>query len=86
MDSRNRYIRALVSKMSLERLTDYMEAFGLSEKEQICIVEKDVRDLSYTQICDRHGFSPEVVKETRRRAYAKIADGIAYRKEKGREN
>lgn len=84
MNSRHRAIRALIQKMSLERLTDYMTAFGLSEKEKTCIVEKDVLDLSYTQICQKHNFSPDTVKETRRRAYAKIADGIAYREEKGR--
>lgn len=84
MNSQHRAIRALVSEMSLERLKDYMNAFGLSEKEQICIVEKDVLDLSYVQICNDHGFTPEVVKEARRRGYAKISDGIAYRKEKGR--
>lgn len=84
MNSQHRAIRALISEMSLERLMDYMEAFGLSEKEQICVVEKDVRDLSYTQICQKHNLSPEAVKEARRRAYAKIADGIAYRKEQGR--
>lgn len=84
MNSQHRAVRALISSMSLERLTDYMEAFGLSEKEQICIVEKDVLDLSCQQIADKHSFSPEVVKEARRRGYAKIVDGIAYRKEKGR--
>lgn len=84
MNSKHRAIRALVSEMSLERLTDYMNAFGLSEKEKICIIEKDVRDLSYPQICGKHGFTPEVVKEARRRGYAKISDGIAYREEKGR--
>lgn len=84
MNSQHRAIRALVSEMSLERLTDYMNAFGLSEKEKICIVDKDVLDLSYVQICRDHGFTPEVVKEARRRAYAKIADGIAYRQEKSR--
>lgn len=84
MNSQHRAIRALVSEMSLERLTDYMNAFGLSEKEKVCIVEKDVKDLSYPQICAKHSFSIETVKEARRRGYAKIADGIAYREEKGR--
>lgn len=49
------------------------------------MIEKDVNDLSYTQICKKHGFSPEVVKQSRRRAYAKISDGIEYMKEKSRE-
>lgn len=84
MNSQHRAIRALISEMSLERLTDYMEAFGLSEKEQLCIVEKDVHDLSYVQISRKHSLSTDAIKEARRRAYAKIADGIAYRKEQGR--
>lgn len=84
MNSQHRAIRALVSEMSLERLTDYMVAFGLSEKEQLCIVEKDVRDLSYVQISEKHSISTDEIKKARRRAYAKICDGIAYRKEKGR--
>lgn len=85
MNSQHRTIRAIVSEMSLERLTDYMDAFGLSEKEKTCIVEKDVLDLSYPQICEKNNLTPEVVKEARRRGYAKISDGIAYRKEKGRD-
>lgn len=83
MDSRNRSIRALISEMSPWRAEDYVKAFRLPEKEQTCILEKDVYDLSYVQICEKHGFSPEVVKEARRRGYAKIADGIRYMQEKG---
>lgn len=84
MNGQHRAIRALISEMSPERAIDYIEAFGLPEKEKTCIIEKDVNDLSYVQICEKHRFSPEVVKEARRRAYAKIADGIAYRNERDR--
>lgn len=71
--------------MCHDRAVDYIKAFHLPEKEEICLIEKDVNDLSYTQICKKHGFSPEVVKQSRRRAYAKIADGIEYMKEKRQE-
>ena len=71
--------------MCHDRGVDYIKAFHLPEKEEICLIEKDVNDLSYTQICKKHGFSPEVVKQSRRRAYAKISDGIEYMKEKSRE-
>lgn len=84
MNSRHQAIRALLSSMSYQRAVDFIEAFHLPEKEQICIVEKEVNDLSYTQICDKYGFSPEAVKAERRKAFAKIVDGIAYREEKGR--
>lgn len=72
--------------MSPKRAIDYINAFGLPEKEKTCIVEKDVNDLSYTQIWDKYGYSHEVIKNARQRAYAKIADGIAYREEASREH
>jgi len=47
-------------------------------------MEKEVHDLSYVQICRKYGFSPEMVKTTRKRAFAKMVDAIEYRKEKRR--
>lgn len=47
-------------------------------------MERDVNDLSYTQICEKYGFSPEVVKKSRRRAYSKISDAIEYARKEGR--
>lgn len=82
MNSQHQAIRALLSEMSTDRAIDTIRAFRLPEKEEICLIEKEVFDLSYTQICDKHGFSPEVVKKARRRAFAKISDAIAYEKEK----
>lgn len=82
MDSQHRSIRAILSTMSEERATDYIRAFHLTEREEICIMEKEVHDLSYTQICRKYGFSPETVKNTRKKAFAKMADAIEYRKEK----
>ncbi len=84
MNSQRRAIRALLGTMSPQRATDYIKAFRLPEREEICIIEKEVNDLSYTQICRKHGFSPEVVKTCRRRAFSKIADGIEYAKMESR--
>jgi DNA-binding CsgD family transcriptional regulator len=69
--------------MSEERATDYIKAFHLTEREEICIMEKEVHDLSYVQICRKYGFSPEMVKTTRKRAFAKMVDAIEYRKAPG---
>lgn len=80
MDSRNRAIRALIREMSPWRAEDYIRAFRLPERETVCLIERDVNDLSYAQICDKYGFSPETVKEARRRAYGKISDAIEYEK------
>lgn len=60
------------------------QGFHLTEREEICIMEKEVHDLSYVQICRKYGFSPEMVKTTRKRAFAKMVDAIEYRKEKRR--
>lgn len=84
MDSQNRAIRAVLSEMSTDRAIATIRAFRLPEKEEICIIEKEVFDLSYTQICRKYGFSPEVVKKARRRAFEKIADAIVYEKERAR--
>ncbi len=84
MDSRNRAIRSLIREMSPWRAEDYIQAFHLPEKETICLIERDVYDLSYTQICEKYGFSPEAVKESRRKAFRKIADAIAYERSRER--
>ena len=78
MDSQHRVIRAILSEMSTERAIDYIKAFRLPEREEICIIEKEVNDLSYVQICNKYGFSPETVKSARRRAFSKILDAISY--------
>lgn len=82
MDRQHRVIRAILSEMSTERAIDYIKAFRLPEREEICIIEKEVNDLSYVQICDKYGFSPEAVKNARYRAFVKILDAIAYRNER----
>lgn len=84
MNSQHKAIRALISEMSPERAIDYIEAFGLPEKEKLCIIENDINDLSYVQISEKHRISLESIKEARQRAYKKIADAIEYQKEKGR--
>ncbi|NCE63750.1 hypothetical protein D1159_03945 [Pseudoflavonifractor sp. 524-17] len=84
MNSQNRAIRALLSSMSTDRAIDTIRAFRLPEKEEICLIEKEVFDRSYTQICREYGFSPEAVKKARRRAFEKIVDAIAYEKERAR--
>lgn len=84
MNRQHKAIRALLSEMSPERAVDFIKAFGLPEKEETCIIEKEVNDLSYTQICEKYGLSPETVKESRRRAFKKITDAIEYRKQKDR--
>lgn len=81
MNSQHRAIRALLSEMSAERATDYIRAFRLTEREELCIMEKEVHDLSYAQICRKYGFSPELVRNTRRKAFAKMVDAIQYCKE-----
>ena len=85
MNDKHLEIRAIITSMSPERAIDYISAFKLPEKEKTCIIEKDVNDLSYQQICDKYGLSHGVIKNARQRAYAKMADAIAYRKETGRE-
>lgn len=80
MNSQHKAIRALIREMSPRRAEDYIRAFHLPGKETTCLIERDVNDLSYVQICEKHGFSPEVVKESRRKAYAKIADALEYEK------
>jgi len=78
LNSQHRAIRALLKSMAPRRATDYIKAFHLPEREEICIIEREVNDLSYTQICEKHGFSPEFVKDSRRRAFSKIADDLEY--------
>ena len=85
MNSNHRAIRALITSMSPERAVDFIRAFHLPEKEETCIIEKEVNDLSYTQICRKHGMTPETVKNARARAFAKIADALQYREERGQD-
>lgn len=84
MNSHHRAIRSILSSMSEERAYDCIKAFHLTQREEICILEKEVHDLSYTQICLKYGFSSETVRNTRRKAFAKMVDAIAYREEKRR--
>lgn len=84
MNSRHRVIRANLSAMSSERAADYIRAFRLTEREEACIVEKEVNGLSYTEIGRKYGLSSEAIRDARRKAFSKIADAIAYRQEKSR--
>lgn len=72
--------------MCHERAVDYIMAFHLRPDEEAVLIECDVNGLSSIQAAKKLHLSPEALKERRRRAYAKIADGIEYEKEKSREN
>lgn len=70
--------------MCHDRAVDYIRAFHLRPDEEAAIIECDVNGLSTIQAAKKLHLSQEALKERRRRAYSKIADGIEYAKEKGR--
>lgn len=75
MNSHHRAIRAVLQSMAPRRAIDYIQSFELPELEERILIECDVRKRSYASLyCD--GYSEKVIKDAKRRAYAKIADAI----------
>lgn len=72
--------------MCYDRAVDYVKAFHLRPDEEAVIIECDVNGLSTIQAAKKLHLSPEAIKERRRRAYAKIADGLQYAKEKSQDD
>lgn len=75
MNSQHRAIRALLQSMAPRRAIDYIQSFDLPELEEKVLIECDVRRRSYASLCSA-GYSEKVIKDAKRRAYAKIADAI----------
>lgn len=78
MNAQHREIRARLSRMAPQRAVDYVKAFDLPPMEEACIIECDVRGRSCVDVAMDMFVSPDTIKNCRRRAYGKIADGISY--------
>lgn len=78
MNAQHREIRARLSRMAHQRAVDYVKAFDLPPMEEACIIECDVRGRSCVDVAMDLFVSPDTIKNCRRRAYGKIADGISY--------
>lgn len=78
MNAQHREIRARLSRMAPQRAVDYGKAFDLPPMEEACIIECDVRGRSCVDVAMDLFVSPDTIKNCRRRAYGKIADGISY--------
>lgn len=78
MNAQHREIRARLSRMAPQRAVDYVKAFDLPPMEEACIIECDVRKRSCVDVAMDLFVSPDTIKNCRRRAYGKIADGISY--------
>lgn len=83
MNSQHRAIRALLRSMSSRRAVDYIKSFGLTEEEEKLLIECDVKRRTYANQYGC-GYTERVIKDRKKSAYSKIADAIAYEKEKGR--
>lgn len=75
MNSHHRAIRAVLQTMAPKRAIEYIQAFELPELEEKILIECDVRKRSYASLCF-DGYSEKVIKDAKRRAYAKIADAL----------
>lgn len=75
MNSQNHAIRTHLQTMAPRRAIDYIQSFQLPEVEERVLIECDVRRRSYASLCPA-GYSEKVIKDAKRRAYAKIADAI----------
>lgn len=75
MDSQHRAIRALLQSMAPKRAIEYVRSFELPELEEKLLIECDVRKRSYASLYCA-GYSEKVIKDAKRRAYAKIEDAI----------
>lgn len=82
MNSRHRAIRAMLTAMSPVRATDFIKSFHLPEEEEKILIACDVQKKSYASQY-LNGYTERVIKDSKRRAYTKIADAIEYEKEKG---
>lgn len=75
MNGQHRAIRALLQSMAPRRAIDYIQSFELPEVEERILIECDVRRRPYASLCSA-GYSEKVIKDAKRRVYAKIADAI----------
>lgn len=76
MNSQHKAIRANLTSMAPKRAIEYIKAFELRQDEEAAIIECDVKGKSYPQAQEALHMTPEVLKRTRKRAYAKIADEL----------
>lgn len=76
MNPQHKKIRTMLSVMSPNRAAAYIKSFNLPADEENCLVECEVRGLSYVQAADRLNMSPECIKRSRRKAFAHIADEL----------
>lgn len=83
MNSRHREIRTMISVMAPKRARSYIEAFGLQNDEEQCLILHDVDGLTYPQISDRLNLTPEGIKYRRKMAFTKIADAMAHEESRG---
>lgn len=84
MNANHRDIRTMLQTISPKRAEETIRAFHLPAEEELFLIECDVRRKSYVQAADDNHTTPEVIKRRRHKAYAKIADEIAYQREKSR--
>ena len=63
--------------MSPARAVAYIKSFGLPHDEEILLIALDVQNRTYSQLV-KDGYSPEVIKRRRRRAYQKIAGQLEH--------
>lgn len=78
MNSQHKEIRARLSRMAPLRAINYVKAFDLPPMEETCIIECDVRGRSCVDVAMALFVSPDTIKNCRRRAYGKMADGISF--------
>lgn len=76
MNEQHKAIRARLSSMAPQRAIAYIRAQELPEKEELRLIECDVRKRSHAQVGQLLHVSPETVKHRRQAAFRKIADGI----------
>lgn len=76
MDDCMKEIRDLINqKPPLQRVA-FIRSFGLTEEEESCILLKEVRGHSVTQISDRLRCSPQTVYRRRKSGFLKIYQSI----------
>lgn len=81
MNQNHKAIRAMLNSMAPKRAISYIKSFKLRPDEESVLIECDVNGLSYIQAARKLNFSPEEIKERKRRAYSKISDEIEHEKD-----
>lgn len=75
MNSHHRAIRALLQSMAPRRAIEYIQSFELNEDETEMLIQCDVRKKSRVKL-NEAGYSDRVIRDTKYRAYSKIADQL----------